>query len=120
MAHAHPLGQQANFSFKLFATLSENMGHYKFWLLVDQASLHTSLKTTSKFVNQSSYNQVLRMNSQETSDETEIKMEGDNPILLIYASLYKYGSVKERLQATHPKSPMLKCPMNPKDFLDKA
>ena len=47
-------------------------------------------------------------------------MEGDNPILLIYASLHKYDSVKGRPQATDPKSLMLKCPMNPKDFPNKA
>ena len=30
-------------------------------------------------------------------------MEGDDPILLINASLHRYGSVKGRLQVTNPK-----------------
>ena len=47
-------------------------------------------------------------------------MEGDNPILLIYASLHRYGNMKARPQATHPKNLMLKNPMKPKDFPNKA
>ena len=47
-------------------------------------------------------------------------MKGDNFILLIYASLHWYGGVKERSQATHPKSLTFKSPMEPKDFLDKV
>ena len=47
-------------------------------------------------------------------------MEGDSPILLIYASLHINDSVKGKPQATHPKSPTLKSPMKPKDFPNKA
>ena len=43
-----------------------------------------------------------------------------NPILLVYGSLHRNGSVNGRPQATHPKSPTLKSPMKPKDFLDNA
>ena len=48
--------------------------------------------------------------------ERDKDMEGNNLILLIYASLHRYGSVKGKQQAIHPKSLMLKSLMKLKDF----
>ena len=137
-ALACPIGKQANLILKLLVTLSENTGHWESWLSANQSFLLPTLEAlwilapsrpsilahksegNIKFANWSPYNESQEWTIQEIFEELGTKMEGDNPILLIYAPLHRYDGVKGRLQATHPKSLMLKSPIKPKDFLDKT
>ena len=48
------------------------------------------------------------------------KIENNNPILLIHASLYKYNDVNEMSQTTHLKNSMFKSLIEPKDFPNKV
>ena len=73
-----------------------------------------------KFANRNPHIKSRECTIQETFEGLGTKMEEDNPILLIYASLHKNDNVKVSLQATHSKSSMLKSLMKPNEFPNKA